>query len=43
MSLARVVAYISSKTAGTRVKGRKPIEAKADRKLVRVVLNRYGR
>jgi hypothetical protein len=43
MSLARVAAHISSKTAGTRVKGRKPIEAKADRKFVRVVLNRYGR
>jgi hypothetical protein len=34
---------MSSKIVGTRVKGRKPIEAKVDRKLVRVVLNRYGR
>jgi hypothetical protein len=43
VSLAQVVARISSKTAGTRVKGRKPIEAKADGKLVRAVLNRCGR
>jgi hypothetical protein len=43
MSLAQVVAYISSKIVGIRVKGRKPIEAKADRKLARVVLNGCGR
>jgi hypothetical protein len=43
MSSAQVVAYISSKIVGIRVKGCKPTEAKADRKLVRVVLNRCGR
>jgi hypothetical protein len=43
MSSAQVAAYMSSKTAGTRVEGRKLIEAKADRKLVRVVLNGYER
>jgi hypothetical protein len=34
---------MSSKIAGTRVKGRKLIEAKADRKFIRVVLNGCGR
>jgi hypothetical protein len=34
---------MSSKIAGIRVKGYKPIEVEADRKSVRVVLSRYGR
>jgi hypothetical protein len=43
MSSAQVAAYMSSKIADTRVKGCKPREAKADRKLIRAVLNRCGR
>ena len=43
MSLAQVAAYISSKIAGTRVKGHKPTEAEVDGKSAGAVLSECGR
>jgi hypothetical protein len=43
MSSAQVVARVSSKIAGTRVKGYKLTEVEADGKSARTVLSRCGR